>query len=102
MFVVLVKFPLGCEHENTHAMLVVLAALFASPVYAQTTIAGTWQGTLNVGKELRIVFTIANAEGGALRATMYSIDQGGQGMTVTPVVLEGTTVRMTITGIGGT
>ena len=81
--------------------LAVVAALFASPVYAQT-IAGTWQGTLNVGKELRIVFAIANADGGELRATMYSIDQGGQGMAVTPVVLQGTTVRMTITGIGGT
>ena len=81
-------------------LLVIIAALFGSPVHAQT-IAGTWQGTINVGKELRIVFTIASAEGGALKGTMYSIDQGGQGMAVAPVVLEGTTVRMSIAGAGG-
>ncbi|HLG58848.1 MAG TPA: TIGR03435 family protein [Vicinamibacterales bacterium] len=80
-------------------LIVVLLTLFGSVTYAQN-VAGNWQGSLNAGKELRIVFVISN-DGGTLKATMYSIDQGAQGIPATTVTLQGTTLRITIAGISG-
>jgi hypothetical protein len=75
------------------AGLVVLSAVLAlsgSPIHAQSQdLSGAWQGTINPGKELRLVFVIANAEGGALRATMHSIDQGGQAIAAIGGTFEG-------------
>ena len=83
--------------------LIVFAGIFIAHTAAQTpSITGTWQGTLNVGKELRLVFNISNATGGGLAAMMYSIDQGAQGLPASAVTLQGTTVRMTFPGLGGT
>jgi hypothetical protein len=59
-------------------------------------VTGNWQGTLQAGKELRIVFVIANADGGGLRATMHSIDQGGQGIPANTVTLQGSTLRISV------
>jgi uncharacterized protein (TIGR03435 family) len=83
------------------SIVVVAMLLLASAAHAQNLV-GNWQGTLQAGKELRIVFVIANAEGGGLRATMHSIDQGAQGIPVTTITLQGSTLRMSIQGIGGT
>jgi len=72
------------------AALVVLSGGVAS---AQD-LTGQWQGTINPGKELRLVFVVANADGG-LRATMHSIDQGGQAIPAT-VTAQGTTILIAI------
>jgi uncharacterized protein (TIGR03435 family) len=80
--------------------LVVVGMLSGGVAHAQG-VAGTWQGTLNVGKELRIVMTIANATGGGLTAVMYSIDQGGQGISASPVSFQGGSLKLTIGPIGG-
>ena len=80
---------------------VLVATLSGGVAHAQS-IAGTWQGTLNVGKELRIVMVIANAAGGGLSGMMHSIDQGGQGIAASPVSLQGTTLRLAIAPIGVT
>ncbi len=84
--------------------VLVLAAVVAtwsgSAVHAQD-LTGTWQGTLQAGQALRVAFTIANADGGGLKATMYSLDQGGQGIGVSAVTLQGATVKMSIAGLGG-
>ena len=78
------------------------AALSGGMLLAQD-LTGTWQGTLSLpgGRELRTVIKVEKADGAALRATMYSIDQGGQGIPVNPVTLQGTTVKMAMPGIGG-
>lgn len=87
------------------AGLVALSAVLAlsgSPVQAQSQdLSGAWQGTINPGKELRLVFVIANADGGALRATMHSIDQGGQAIAAT-VAVQGPTMRIAVAAVGGT
>jgi uncharacterized protein (TIGR03435 family) len=80
--------------------LIVFAMLSATALLAQD-VTGTWQGTLNVGKGLRTVLKISKADSG-LKATFYSIDQGGQGIPVTAVTLQGTTLKYSITAIGGT
>lgn len=80
---------------------VVFGMLSGGVAHAQS-VTGTWQGTLNVGKELRMIVTIASAAGGGLTGMMYSIDQGGQGIAASPVSLQGTTLRLTIGPIGVT
>jgi uncharacterized protein (TIGR03435 family) len=77
-------------------------------VHAQATaqnpaqgIADTWQGTLHAGHDLRTVVKISKADDGGYKAVFYSIDQGGDGFPVTKITLDGTTVKMTLTMIGG-
>ena len=81
-------------------VIVVLGVLLGGGTHAQQNIAGNWQGTLQAGKELRIVFVIAG-EGSGLKATMHSIDQGGQGIPVNTISLQGSTLRMSVSVIGG-
>jgi len=81
------------------ACIFALALLPGSVLFAQG-ITGTWQGTLQAPKqELRTVIKISKADGG-LKATLYSIDQGGQGFSGT-VTLESSIVKIAIPGIGG-
>jgi uncharacterized protein (TIGR03435 family) len=75
----------------------------AAPAAASATdIAGTWQGTLHAGQDLRIVLKITKADGGGYKADNYSIDQGGQPLPADKITLEGNTVKMSVKMIGGT
>ncbi len=78
--------------------IIALIAMSGSALFAQD-ITGTWQGTLNAGRELRTVVKISK-EGDALRALFYSIDQGPGAMAGTATVQAGT-VKIAIPGIGG-
>src|SRR5689334_24376131 len=82
--------------------MVALAALPCGALLAQD-LTGTWQGTLTLpnGKELRTVIKVAKAEGTGLRGQMFSIDQTPQPIPVNPVTLQGSTVKMSMPGIGG-
>ena len=82
--------------------MVALAALSGHAQPAQD-LTGTWQGTLVVpgGKEVRLVIKVTKGEGSAMRGVFYSIDQGGQSIPVNPVTLQGSAVKMSIPGIGG-
>lgn len=67
-------------------------------------IVGTWQGTLHIAqanKDLRIVIKIAKADGGGYKATFYSIDQGGQAITVSKTNFENGELTFSIELIGG-
>src|SRR5690242_21874335 len=78
--------------------LIALAAIAASCACAQD-ITGMWQGTLETSqRELRIVMKIEKAAQG-LKATMYSIDQGGQGIGGTDS-MQSPAVKIAIPGIG--
>ena len=76
-----------------------------SPQIAATAnpkdIAGTWQGTLHAGQDLRTVVKITKADGGGYTAIFYSIDQGAQPMKVDSVTLDGSTVKMSLKMING-
>jgi uncharacterized protein (TIGR03435 family) len=63
-------------------------------------ITGDWQGTLKAGKDLRLVIKFAK-EDGKLKATMYSIDQGGQPIKATTAMQDGSAVKFAIDMIGG-
>jgi uncharacterized protein (TIGR03435 family) len=65
-------------------------------------IADTWQGTLHARQDLRTVVKITKADDGGYKAVFYSIDQGGDGLPVTKITVDGTAVKMTLTMIAGT
>jgi uncharacterized protein (TIGR03435 family) len=74
--------------------------LSASVLAQAPDLAGQWQGTLQAGKELRMVVVVTTTDG--LKATMYSIDQTPQGIPATAVTLQGSMLRMAFAGIGVT
>lgn len=83
--------------------LTVLVWCSATTLYAQD-IAGTWQGTLQPpqgNQSLRIVMQITRAADQTLRATMYSIDQGGQPINAASVTFDRTNLKIAVPGIGG-
>jgi uncharacterized protein (TIGR03435 family) len=67
----------------------------------KTGIEGTWQGTLHTpNRDLRIVAKFSN-DGGALKATMYSIDQGGQAIPASSASFAGSALKFAIQAIDG-
>lgn len=87
---------------------VLFAAFCVHPVSAQTApavsaqdLSGTWQGTLHVGKDLRLVVKITKDDKGAYKSAFYSIDQGGQPLPVPTTTLQGDTVKMNLPAING-
>jgi hypothetical protein len=88
-------------------LLSMVAPLFnlleTGPVHAQATsenvkrdIADTWQGTLHTSRDLRTVVKISKADGGEYKAVFYSIDQGGDGLPVNKVTLDGAKLKMSV------
>ena len=71
-----------------------LCALQASGQHTNDHIAGSWQGVLNVGAELRLVFNISVNEDHSLKATMDSPDQGAMGIPLGEVSLSKDSIRI--------
>jgi uncharacterized protein (TIGR03435 family) len=64
------------------------------------TITGAWQGTLEAGpQKLRIVFTISLTDD-KLKATMHSIDQPQAPAVPATVTKDGSTIKITMAGVG--
>ena len=80
--------------------IIAFAALPGGALLAQS-ITGTWQGTLQAGRDLRTVIKISTTDKDTLKGVMYSIDQGAQGIPANPVTRQGSTVKMSVPGIGG-
>jgi len=84
------------------ARIVLVVMCLAGSLMAQAqNLVGQWQGTLAIqGKELRVVFVIAaTGQGNTLGATMFSIDQGGQGINATAAV-SGGNVKLAVAPAG--
>jgi uncharacterized protein (TIGR03435 family) len=103
------KLLLGMAAIAAVAMPVTFGLMHITQVNAQATpgnsaqdLAGTWQGTLHAGRDLRIVFKISKADDGTYKAVNYSIDQGGAPIPVATVTLQGTNVKISVTAVGGT
>jgi uncharacterized protein (TIGR03435 family) len=79
--------------------IVALVMLSASAAHAQG-IAGNWQGTLQAGKEIRLVIVISGADPSGLRAVMHLIDQGGTAIPANSLTLQGSTMRMAVDTLG--
>ncbi|HEY7392627.1 MAG TPA: hypothetical protein VH640_29165 [Bryobacteraceae bacterium] len=62
-------------------------------------ITGTWQGKLAVSQApTEKCFKIAKADGGGLKAMVYSIDQPGPGFAASAVTVQGSSVKITVPG----
>ena len=81
--------------------LAALSAWSTVTLRAQLDITGTWQGTLQAGRDLRTVVKISKA-GAELTAVLYSIDQGGGALPASGVTLQGSTIRFAVPGVGAT
>jgi len=87
--------------RNLLLSVVALLSLCTGVALAQGQgLAGTWQGTLDAGRPLRIVMTVTNGDGGALNGVLYSIDQTPQGMAASGLTLQASTLKFAIPGIG--
>lgn len=82
------------------AWLAVCFFLVPLPASAQT-LDGDWNGTLvTPGGTLRLLFHFQTS-GGALRATIDSVDQNGGTMTATPVTLDKAKLTLTVAAVAG-
>jgi uncharacterized protein (TIGR03435 family) len=63
-------------------------------------IAGTWQGTLQAGRDLRTVLKITKTEG-VYKAVLYSIDQGPGGMPSSAATFQAPSLKFSILAIDG-
>jgi uncharacterized protein (TIGR03435 family) len=93
--------PIALGFVNVNQARAQAAAASATPAPEQG-FAGAWQGTLSAGRDLRIVVKITKSDSGEYKAVFYSIDQGGQPFNATTTTVQGTTVKLTLTLIGGT
>jgi len=83
-------------------LLIALLLLSASAATAQN-VAGDWNGTLDAGgTKLHLVLHIAKSAGGALTATLDSVDQNALGIPVTSVALTGAKLSLDVAAIRGT
>jgi len=88
--------------RNKMLWIATLAALFGSTLCAQD-IAGDWQGTLKTGAaNLRLVLQIAKDSDGGWKATLFSLDQGTEGMAANSVTLKGSTITVKLDALRGT
>lgn len=91
-----------CGVARFAALLGLIATgLVGTPVEAQGTsdLAGTWQGTMQAGKDMRMVLKISKSSGGEWLGVLYSIDdayRASQGMASTSLSLRGTTFAFAI------
>jgi len=71
-------------------------ALLGGALYAQDKdISGNWQGTVEMGRELRMVVKITKDDG-KYKGVLYSIDQGSQSIPLTSITVQGSTVSFAI------
>ena len=91
------KMPLGL-------WVVSIAGLSAGSAPPETSkgMAGAWEGTLKVapGSELRLVLRVKPGEGGSLRATVDSPDQGANGLRVDSITLTGGRLEFEMKSLG--
>lgn len=68
-------------------------------------IVGVWQGTLHIAqanRDLRTVVKMTKTSSGALQATFYSIDQGGQSITANQTSFEDGVLKYSMVAMGVT
>jgi uncharacterized protein (TIGR03435 family) len=78
----------------------IVAGMFGTVARAQD-LSGNWQGTLKVGKDLRVVFNVYKGDKDGWSAKLYSIDQTQQAIPVNSVTHQGSDIKITVDMIGG-
>lgn len=87
---------------KTLAMMMVFLASTVFVANAQDVV-GDWHGTLKAnGAELRLVLHITKGEGGELKATLDSVDQGANGIPVSAITVKESQLSLTVEAVHGT
>jgi uncharacterized protein (TIGR03435 family) len=73
----------------------------ANEAHARGDMAGDWQGTLQMGKEIRTVLRVSKAEKGWSGKIYLFGDQGAQSFSTSAIVLDGSTFKFSVDVIGG-
>src|SRR5688500_7207537 len=74
--------------------ILLLFAVLAGMAQAQTKIIGTWEGKLNIGPGLRIVFHFEETTTGSVKAVADSPDQSAYGLKCDTVILQDEVIRV--------
>jgi len=83
-------------------LIVAASLLLFSTCAAAQDVAGDWQGTLHAGiADLHLVLHITKADGGALKATLDSVDQGAYGIPVTSISLKDAKLSLGVDAVHG-
>lgn len=82
-------------------IFLLFTGLFSLPCFAQpaSLFTGTWEGTLNVGSTLRIVFHIKDDGVGGFHTTADSPDQSAFGLTCDKTSISGNEVIITMSDL---
>jgi non-heme chloroperoxidase len=93
---------LRLELDRKRLVVCVIAIILAGCHLPAQEIAGNWQGTITPpqGRPLRIVLQVLHDEGGALKARIYSIDQGPTGDWADSVSVQKSTLKFVVGMIG--
>lgn len=84
-------------------LLALVMSLLTSVGFAQSQMAGEWQGTLNAGGvQLRLVLHVNAAKDGSLSSTLDSVDQGAIGIPVNSVTLKNSELTLIVDAVHGT
>ena len=89
---------LGRKLTRKTLWVCMLAILFAGGLLHAQDITGNWQGTITTsqGKPLRIILKVTHEDSGALKAKIYSIDQGPMGNRVDSITVQDSTVKFAV------
>jgi alpha/beta superfamily hydrolase len=74
--------------------ILLLSAVLAGMTQVQKKIIGTWEGKLNIGPGLRIVFHFVETPAGIVKAVADSPDQSAYGLKCDTVVLQDEVIRV--------
>jgi uncharacterized protein (TIGR03435 family) len=96
---------IGAKLVNAQTPAAATPQAALAPAQAATPIEalgfeGTWQGTLHVGRDLRIATKITKADGGGYEALYYSVDEGGLPLTIDKVGVDGSSITLTLNLMG--
>jgi len=84
------------------AFLLAALCLFLGAASQAQSIVGDWQGTLHAGpQDLRLILHITQLDGGALHATMDSVDQGANGIPVSSITFKDSKLSFTSDAVHG-
>ncbi|PWT96467.1 MAG: alpha/beta hydrolase [Bacteroidetes bacterium] len=82
-------------------LLLLLTFLFAKISLAQTSVVGIWQGTINAGLQLRLVFHISADSTGKLITVMDSPDQNSKGFPTSGTSIKGDSLIIEVSSVNG-
>ena len=83
-------------------MILLMSACISLSVTAQQrVVTGIWEGKLNVGVTLRLVFHFNTNDDGVISGSMDSPDQGAKGIPCSSVVVQSDSLLVELKGIGG-